>query len=249
MNTPSSSNVAGFETDRFGVLFSPTALPVSDKIPVERLYEMAIEKGCHSIRGELDVSPIFGDGDCAYRLTSIATGGVGFVIPMDVDRDICPEGATFSISVSVLLWKKGEDGSRRVLIVKCKNRGYWAGVAGGIKNGEKIKKAIAREVEEETSLKINVDTIKHIAMTELYDYFNGDKNHGGNVLHTFSAELEGSDIPELQKDELEDSKWVDQSTYNDMVTFETAKKAADAVFNGRGNEVTFDKNGKMFFCV
>jgi 8-oxo-dGTP pyrophosphatase MutT (NUDIX family) len=240
----SSNNVtlaSGFNKDRFGVLLNETPVPAGElsKEDISALVEKAKEQGCHCVRGKLELGGVLGEG---ARLHSVADGKVGFVVPVDGDRS--PAGATSSMSISALVWKV-EEGSRRILVVKCANRGYWAAVAGGVDAGENMLEAMRREVSEETSLEVDLFTAKFVALGEMNDRFNGSKN----VLYTLSVQLKGSDVPELQKTEVSDYRWVSQEEYDSLVSFKSARAAADIVFDGGGIDMKVSEDGTVSLCA
>jgi len=81
---------------------------------------------------------------------------------------------------TALLWLPGVtavtlDADDRVLLVRRSDNGRWALVSGIVEPGEEPARALAREVEEETGVVVDVVALAYADVTPPVTYPNGDR--------------------------------------------------------------------------
>lgn len=119
---------------------------------------------------------------------------------------------------------KYENGNWYVFVIK-HNSGHWSFPKGHKEGQENDLEAASRELFEETGLTIK-NLLPFEPLTETY-YFYENSNKIEKTVTYFTAETEGS--IHLQKEELQDGRWM---TFNDakmLLTYSEAKKILSQV--------------------
>jgi 8-oxo-dGTP diphosphatase len=116
---------------------------------------------------------------------------------------------------------KEDDGQKFVLLVYRKKENDWSFPKGHIENGESIKETIAREMEEETGLKI--DFIKELPSNEYVNSRTGDKT----ITHMFLLKPISGDIrPEHESDQVE---WMSLENVRERLSYDNLKEYFDKI--------------------
>lgn len=101
---------------------------------------------------------------------------------------------------------------KKVLMVKNHGSG-WSLPGGAVEQGETLEQAVIRESKEETNLTIEVESI--VAVNEAF--FESKGCHA--LFITFKAKVVVGDIEIIHKDEIEDIKWIDIDTANELMPY------------------------------
>lgn len=104
------------------------------------------------------------------------------------------------------------EATEEVLMVKNRHS-TWSLPGGAVEKGETLEQAVIRETKEETNLLIEAGNIT--AVNEAF--FVKHRNHG--LLFTFNAKLIGGEIAIKDKDEIEEIKWMDLKTANELMPY------------------------------
>jgi len=122
-------------------------------------------------------------------------------------------GRTHRLCASVIVLKKGGHNEILVLIVhKPRRRDAWQIPQGGVEPGETIIEAGKRELEEETGIRLKGEILKTPFRYE-YDYpaaFLKKENplYDGQNIEFLAATFPKNAIVRVDRDELDDFKWV-----------------------------------------
>lgn len=124
-------------------------------------------------------------------------------------------------SFGIIPLKRGSDGSWQVFLIQHRSGGaYWGFPKGHPEDGETPQESAARELEEETHLKIS-RIFSDEPLEESYFFErNGDKI--SKKVQYFLAEVEGTVL--LQKKEILNGKWVDIDTAPLLMVHSEGKK-------------------------
>jgi bis(5'-nucleosidyl)-tetraphosphatase len=129
-----------------------------------------------------------------------------------------------SFGVVPLSEQKGE---WKVFLILHKEGNHWGFPKGRKNPGETPIEAAAREVEEETGLKV-VRFLKEIPFTETYKF-----RRRGTVIsksvHYFPALVSGEFIP--QEEEIREGKWLSLKDAMNQLSFKEAKSVCKEVTN------------------
>ena len=99
---------------------------------------------------------------------------------------------------------------KNILIVTKPNLGFWQFVQGGVENNENIRKSLKREIREETGIK-EFDIIKELKNHHKWDWnpkLQKLRGFRGQKQAFFLVKLIPNKKIKLQKEELEDFKWI-----------------------------------------
>ncbi|CDQ19346.1 8-oxo-dGTP diphosphatase [Halobacillus karajensis] len=100
----------------------------------------------------------------------------------------------------------------RVLMVKNKGSG-WSLPGGAVEEGETFEQAAIRESKEETNLTIETENI--VAVNEAF--FENKGHHA--LFITYKAKIVEGAIQIIHKDEIDDIKWMDINTANQLMPY------------------------------
>lgn len=99
---------------------------------------------------------------------------------------------------------------KKILLVTKPGLGFWQFVQGGIESEETNEEAISREIKEETGIK-DFKIIKKLSGTHKWDWvpeLQKRKGFRGQQQSFMFVNVEPNQKIKLQKEELEDYKWV-----------------------------------------
>ena len=102
---------------------------------------------------------------------------------------------------------------RRVLLVRRADNGWWTPVTGIVDPGEHPAQAAVREAEEEAAVRIRVDRLALVGVSDLVTYGNGDRAR--YLDHTFACTYLSGD-PRPADGENTDVRWYDVDALPEM---------------------------------
>ena len=131
-----------------------------------------------------------------------------------------------------------KENKEQILLIKHINGGHWSFPKGHVEDGETETETALREIEEETNLKVSLDT----RFREITTY-SPEKNVIKDVVYFFAV----SDSREtaMQKEEISDIKWVDISDAENIVSYKNDKKLLQKAINfyfEHKKEINYDCN-------
>ncbi len=118
-----------------------------------------------------------------------------------------------------------KDGQWQVLLIQHDAADHWAFPKGHAEANEEPRQTAARELFEETGLKVS-NYLSTLPFIEKYQFFSRGQKIEKTVTY-FVAEVTGE--LNLQAEEIRDSKWVPLATAADYVTFPAAKTICNQV--------------------
>jgi ADP-ribose pyrophosphatase YjhB (NUDIX family) len=107
------------------------------------------------------------------------------------------------LSVSAIVWRGGPVG-RELLLMRRSDNGHWGLPGGYVEMGESVSDAVAREVFEETGVKVDVGRLVGIYSDpgrQVIDYGGGHRVHAVNLC--FEARAVGQGEPTTPEETLE----------------------------------------------
>lgn len=144
------------------------------------------------------------------------------------ERDPVPRDVT-SLSVQVLVWRRGTDGIE-VLLLKRTERdgGFWQPVTGMVDADESPERAAARELTEETGLTgepVSLDYVRDFRIDR--EYVGGSGPHPWvNREHAFAVE-DPSGAVRLSPDEHEEYLWTGTAEAKERLRWNGNRRALD----------------------
>lgn len=114
------------------------------------------------------------------------------------------------------------DGEIQYLLLESTNKGhFWGFPKGHVEGDESLEQTAHREIKEETSLDLPIDTSFHV-YTE-YDLPNG--NHKQMTLYT--SEVKGPESLHLQAEEIKNAGWFNYDAARQRLTYHNLKELLD----------------------
>ncbi len=116
---------------------------------------------------------------------------------------------------------KEQDKDLKVLLVK-HNKGHWAFAKGHVEGNETEEQTALREIKEETSLDVKLDTKFRTTVT--YSPMEGVEKE---VVYFLAYKLGGNEKPQLE--EIAEMKWLNLEDAMNKVTYERDKEILQKV--------------------
>lgn len=118
-------------------------------------------------------------------------------------------------SCGAVVYKKEND-EVKILLIKHQNGGHWAFPKGHVEKNETEEETAIREISEETSLSVRLDSGFRETVT-----YSPKPDIKKDVIY-FAAEFEAGSV-QRQEDEVIDIKWVKLSEADTLITYENDK--------------------------
>lgn len=110
---------------------------------------------------------------------------------------------------------KGQDEELKILLLK-HNKGHWAFAKGHVEGNETEEETALREIKEETSLDVKLDT--NFRTTVTYSPMEGVEKE---VVYFLAYKLAGDETPQLE--EISEIEWLNLDDAMNKVTYERDK--------------------------
>jgi ADP-ribose pyrophosphatase YjhB (NUDIX family) len=120
-----------------------------------------------------------------------------------MSRYFASDPTAIRLSVSALVWRS-EAGARELLLMRRSDNGHWGLPGGYVEAGESVTEAVAREVFEETGVRIEVGRLVGVysdPARQVIEYGPGERVHAVNLC--FEARPVGQGAPTTPHETLE----------------------------------------------
>jgi ADP-ribose pyrophosphatase YjhB (NUDIX family) len=120
-----------------------------------------------------------------------------------VSRYFASDPTDIRLSVSAVIWRDGA-GGRELLLMRRSDNGHWGLPGGYVEAGESVSEAVAREVFEETGVRVAVGRLVGVysdPARQVIDYGAGRRVHAVNLC--FEARAVGQGEPTTPHETLE----------------------------------------------
>lgn len=116
------------------------------------------------------------------------------------------------------------DGELQYLLLQSTNKGnFWGFPKGHVEGDETLEETAKREIREETSLNMKINTDFHV-YTE-YDLPNGNRKQ----MTLYTAELDNDPDVHLQAEEIKNAGWFNYDDARHQLTYNNLKELLDKV--------------------
>ena len=127
------------------------------------------------------------------------------------------------ITSGAVVYRKN-NGEIEYLLLESQNKGhFWGFPKGHVEGNETLLETAQREIREETSLVLPIDTSFSV-YTE-YDLPNGNRKH----MTLYTAELPEDEDLHLQAEEIKNAGWFDYQDARQRLTYDNLKELLDQV--------------------
>ena len=127
------------------------------------------------------------------------------------------------VTAGAVVYRHGQDGIEYLLLQSTNKGNFWGFSKGHVEEGENLVEKARREIKEETSLQVEVDTSFSV-YTE-YDLPNG--NHKEMTLYL--ADFDQAADLSLQAEEIQNAGWFNYQAARERLTYDNLKEPLDQV--------------------
>ncbi|MDM8219240.1 bis(5'-nucleosyl)-tetraphosphatase [Limosilactobacillus mucosae] len=121
------------------------------------------------------------------------------------------------------VYRKNAQGIEYLLLQSTNKGNFWGFPKGHVEGNETLLETAQREIREETSLVLPIDTSFSV-YTE-YDLPNGNRKH----MTLYTAELPEDEDLHLQAEEIKNAGWFDYQDARQRLTYDNLKELLDQV--------------------
>ena len=126
-------------------------------------------------------------------------------------------------TAGAVVYRKNAQGIEYLLLQSTNKGNFWGFPKGHVEGNETLLETAQREIREETSLVLPIDTSFSV-YTE-YDLPNGNRKH----MTLYTAELPEDEDLHLQAEEIKNAGWFDYKDARQRLTYDNLKELLDQV--------------------
>ena len=126
-------------------------------------------------------------------------------------------------TAGAVVYRKNAQGIEYLLLQSTNKGNFWGFPKGHVEGNETLLETAQREIREETSLVLPIDTSFSV-YTE-YDLPNGNRKH----MTLYTAELPEDEDLHLQAEEIKNAGWFDYQDDRQRLTYDNLKELLDQV--------------------
>ena len=126
-------------------------------------------------------------------------------------------------TAGAVVYRKNAQGIEYLLLQSTNKGNFWGFPKGHVEGNETLLETAQREIREETSLVLPIDTSFSV-YTE-YDLPNGNRKH----MTLYTAELPEDEDLHLQAEEIKNAGWFDYQDARQRLTYDNLKELLDQV--------------------
>lgn len=126
-------------------------------------------------------------------------------------------------TAGAVVYRKNAQGIEYLLLQSTNEGNFWGFPKGHVEGNETLLETAQREIREETSLVLPIDTSFSV-YTE-YDLPNGNRKH----MTLYTAELPEDEDLHLQAEEIKNASWFDYQDARQRLTYDNLKELLDQV--------------------
>ena len=126
-------------------------------------------------------------------------------------------------TAGAVVYRKNAQGIEYLLLQSTNKGNFWGFPKGHVEGNETLLETAQREIREETSLVLPIDTSFSV-YTE-YDLPNGNRKH----MTLYTAELSEDEDLHLQAEEIKNAGWFDYQDARQRLTYDNLKELLDQV--------------------
>lgn len=126
-------------------------------------------------------------------------------------------------TAGAVVYRTTDQGIEYLLLQSTNKGNFWGFPKGHVEGNESLLEAAQREIKEETSLVLPIDTSFSV-YTE-YDLPNGNRKH----MTLYTAQLPQAEDLHLQAEEIKNAGWFDYQTARERLTYDNLKELLDQV--------------------
>lgn len=126
-------------------------------------------------------------------------------------------------TAGAVVYRKNAQGIEYLLLQSTNEGNFWGFPKGHVEGNETLLETAQREIREETSLVLSIDTSFSV-YTE-YDLPNGNRKH----MTLYTAELPEDEDLHLQAEEIKNVGWFDYQDARQRLTYDNLKELLDQV--------------------